>query len=133
MAILDSCPGLRVRIVVDGLYLREYNDGEEEKSPKVVTKYVEARSDVEFSLCSDFRRPLSWQYGVEVHIVIDGSTCTSYITPPKKPHLRHTFDHEAYSSQVGGKWFRHQLRFTALNIGKTVPCPERNDTMLMRL
>ncbi len=51
MAILSSCPGLVIEILVDGVPLQEYDDDEnEQEQPDTVTKYIIAQSGAQFSI-----------------------------------------------------------------------------------
>jgi hypothetical protein len=55
MATPPSCPGLHVEILVNGQLLQEYDDSDESSvPPNTITKYIEARSDVNFAVRVSF-------------------------------------------------------------------------------
>ncbi|QRD02502.1 hypothetical protein JI435_054430 [Parastagonospora nodorum SN15] len=55
MVTPPSCPGLHVEILVNGQPLQEYDDIDESSVPlNTITKYIEARSDVNFAVRARF-------------------------------------------------------------------------------
>jgi hypothetical protein len=64
MAILSECPGLEVQVLAQSRHMQEYNEDEEDPSPKAVSKFVEAQSGVNFSVDATFKPLFSAQYDV---------------------------------------------------------------------
>jgi hypothetical protein len=72
MAIHQDHPGLTVEIMANGEPLQEYDDASEEKVPGEVTKYIEARSGVEFMIRYKFAAPFSDKKDVGCLAMVDG-------------------------------------------------------------
>jgi hypothetical protein len=79
MAILPECPGLKVEVFVQGRHMQEYDDNEEDPSPKMVTKFVEAQSGANFSVVATFKPPFSAQHDVMMRVIIDGKPMAKWL------------------------------------------------------
>ncbi|KEQ87734.1 hypothetical protein M438DRAFT_342867 [Aureobasidium pullulans EXF-150] len=73
MAILDSLPGVKVTVVVDGEDLHEYQDTDMEDEENTVTKYVEAVTGANFAIKFKGSRELEYkgEY-LSLEVLVDG-------------------------------------------------------------
>lgn len=127
MAVIDEVPGLKVEIVNPYLEpFREYGGdglqpaaGEEDKLQTCeITRYIEARSGSKFGVRAIFDSAFISDYGVLVHLVIDGRSATTLAVKPGRVRVQeghllfdmHEFEHN--------KVYRRDFQFTELEIGK---------------
>lgn len=115
MAVLHSCPGLEVEVLVDGQPLPEYAD-EEASTAEGVTNYVPAQSGAEFSLRTKFIAPFPFKYGVKVTISVDGVR-QRYLYESHKMFSSAGLIDYGVSFKEGDTWYRRNYCFTALDIG----------------
>jgi hypothetical protein len=123
MAINSECPGLKVEVLVEGQALQEYdNDDDEESSPKVTTKYIEAHSDKDFALRTTFSAPFPSQYGVAAHVRVDGMAETGIAYELGDLNGQQGYIKEGICMKKDGAWSQYKYHFTTLNIGELQHC-----------
>ncbi|KAI4700113.1 hypothetical protein J4E81_004149 [Alternaria sp. BMP 2799] len=115
MAIAPGYPGLEVTINVDGQPLHEYDDDDEDPAPKATTKYIEARSDSNFSIVTRFSASFSTQYHVRGRLSIDGVKMASWFWL-REDLLRKPFERTSIRWQEGGQPVKQKFSFAKLNI-----------------
>lgn len=59
MAVLSTCPGLKVEIIVNGEPLQEFDGSEGDQAADTKTTYIEATTGAEFAVKYDIGRPIS--------------------------------------------------------------------------
>jgi len=116
MAIHPELPGLEVKVYVQGQPLDEYDD-DKIPEPKTTTKYIEARSDEEFSIVTVFKPPFPNQYDVGVQTCIDGVKMNTRVRKRDEIFQR-PMSSNHYPSYQGGEWVKQKFTFAKLNIGK---------------
>jgi hypothetical protein len=84
MAILPSCPGAEVEVIVNRQSLREYDDTSNTPTPpKTITKYIKATSGTEFAIHLVFTKGYPYPIGdIEQFIYFDGKIVESYLVRP---------------------------------------------------
>jgi hypothetical protein len=123
MAINSECPGLKVEVLVEGQTLQEYDaDDDEDPTPKATTKYIEAQSDKDFALRTNFSAPFPSQYGVAAHVRVDGMAETGIAYEPRDLYRQQGYIKEGICMKKDGTWFQQKYHFTALNIGELQHC-----------
>ena len=116
MAIHPELPGLEVKVYVQGQPLDEYDD-DKIPEPKTTTKYIEARSDEEFSIVTVFKPPFPNQYDVGVQTCIDGVKMNTRVRKRDEIFQR-PMSSNHYPSYQGGDWVKQKFTFAKLNISK---------------
>ncbi|KAH5442534.1 hypothetical protein HBI23_168510 [Parastagonospora nodorum] len=122
MAIHPTFPGLSAGVVVNGLPLAEYNDDEDENEElplKMVTKYIPAESDTNFSLPYTIPKDLNGPFGIRVKLMVDGKYLL-YKTHTHKDiarsNVRGEFVWMTTNTQQGT--YKQKFRFSALSINE---------------
>ncbi|KAF2872366.1 hypothetical protein BDV95DRAFT_661569 [Massariosphaeria phaeospora] len=115
MAILPDCPGLEVKIVVDGEPLKEYED-DGTPAPKSVTKYIEAVSDAKFEINYAFNKDYPHAYDVRVVVKLDGQQVDDSLDPYSTLFRDGGHTVSGATSCLDGKWFMADFRFSQLTI-----------------
>lgn len=72
MAILNSCPGLEVKVVANNEALKEHADLQTNDAPKTITHYVEVNSEGAFEVHAVFTNDYTCRFGVRIEIRLDG-------------------------------------------------------------
>jgi hypothetical protein len=118
MAVLPSCPGLTVKLVVDDQILREYEDPNGRSGPRKVSKYIESATGVHFAVRVRFRPPFPTDQDVSVKISVDGRTLVydRVASDDLNQHGGHIHEGPIVKSQ--GQTFRQKFRFTAVESSK---------------
>lgn len=120
MAILPLCPGLTVEVLVDGEPLSEYDDVSDTPAlPGTVTKCVEAKWGVEFSIRLVFASPFSLDSDVGFDVYVDGQLVASRVA--LKQHLYCTegrYISAAYSKK-DSTWVKRNMCFAELAVCKS--------------
>jgi hypothetical protein len=117
MAISPEHPGLEVKICVHGQQLPEYDDDDEDPTPKTTTKYMEARSDDHFSIVTKFGPPFPAEHHVQGKISIDGVYMAKWFFK-REELFDKTFEGGSIRWQKDGEWVKQGFSFAKLNIGK---------------
>jgi hypothetical protein len=120
MVIPPSCPGLNVEILVDGQPLQEYDDVDKNPvPPNTVTKYIEARSNVNFSIRAKFDAKFPFPAGhVQFKTSLDQQHTQGNLIPAQYLFHPEGTMNEGYFSHTGGE--THDLYkycFVALDLG----------------
>jgi hypothetical protein len=105
MAILDSCPGLEVKIVSNDRTLEEYRDARAEHANNSTTHYVQVESDGTFQIILQATDAYRSRHGIHVEIRLDGHKVDGSLIRLKNLHK--TGGHVFYGAQskMNGKWF----------------------------
>lgn len=114
MAIVPGCPGLVVEVLVDGVPLQEYNDDEDEEgSPGITTKYIEAHSGSSFTIRFSYANSLP----VHPHLVrisLDGQRIYTRFYLNSVPRQKHAI--ESRISKIGEQTVCRKFQFRELDI-----------------
>lgn len=92
MAVINSCPGLEVKVVSNESALPEYADSQATDPHNTITTYVEVNSDGAFQVHFQFTDGYSCRYGVRVELRLDGhkvDSCLYRRSQLKKEHRSH--------------------------------------------
>lgn len=118
MAVLDSCPGLEVKILSDNKALKEHADIHAANAPKTVTNYVEVEADGAFQVRLQFSDRYACKFGVRVEIRLDGHKVYGGLYRPSmlKKAAGHTC--AGTRSKIRGKWHVSNLLFAQFALGK---------------
>jgi hypothetical protein len=119
MAVLNSVPGLEVKIVVNGEPLQEYVDNEDELAPNTVLKYVEATSGAEFTVQYTITSEFTYNHDMSLRVYVDGVRAVSNVRRSTKD-VRGTCVFEERRSGGGEDLFLRKFAFSELTIGKPV-------------
>jgi hypothetical protein len=117
MAVLPECPGLRVEVLTQGRPLQEYDDDEEDLSPKVVTKYVEALSGAKFNVIAAFQPPFATQHDVMMRVIIDGKSMAKWHCE-REQFPNKVVECDGIRRERHGEWVKQNFCFAELDIGK---------------
>jgi hypothetical protein len=118
MAILDSCPGLEVKIVSNDRTLEEYRDARAEYANNSTTHYVQVESDGTFQIILQATDAYRSRHGIHVEIRLDGHKVDGSLIRLKNLHK--TGGHVFYGAQskMNGKWFISDFKFSQFVLGK---------------
>lgn len=119
MAVLNSCPGLEVKVVSNESALPEYADSQATDPHNTVTTYVEVNSDGAFQVHFQFTDGYSCRYGVRVELRLDGHKVDSclYRRSQLKKDTGHTV--AGARSKIGGRWHVSNFQFSQFVLGKS--------------
>lgn len=118
MAVLDSCPGLEVKVISQNRPLKEYADTEANGAPNTVSNYVEVEADGAFEIHLQVANTYTSKYGVRVQIRLDGQDIDGTLIRfgRLKKAEGHTF--AGARSKVRGKWFTSNFQFSQFVLGE---------------
>lgn len=118
MAVVEDIPGLHVTVSAK----KEYVDPDEEQPEGTVTKYIEASSGEEFSICWDFKQNFKFKDNdIVSYIYLDGKVVDGLTVQSERlqgPSGYH-FSLAGARAQKGGKWIERKYLFADLNVGQS--------------
>ncbi|KAG9199641.1 hypothetical protein G6514_008302 [Epicoccum nigrum] len=112
MAILDSCPGLEVKLVSNDKAFNEYRDSRAEDANNTITHYVEVESDGTFQINLQVTDAYKSKHGIGFDIRLDGQKVDHRLIrleDLQKPG-GHVFS--GASHKMNGKWFVSDYKFS---------------------
>ncbi|KAH5651718.1 hypothetical protein HBI23_165730 [Parastagonospora nodorum] len=114
MAIHQDHPGLTVELVANSKPLQEYDNTSEETGPGEVTKYIEARSGMEFMVRYKFVAPFPDKKDVGYKVIVDGKRVKNSFF--KRGELLKTGSFFTHGVTVGSdsKWVVQHFAFADL-------------------
>ncbi|KAF1940797.1 hypothetical protein EJ02DRAFT_379069 [Clathrospora elynae] len=131
MAILPSCPGLTVEVLVIGAPLPEYDDiSDTPAPPNMLTKYIEAKSGAEFAMKLAFNQDFIYPAGnVLVQIFLDGKRVERTLI--RASVLKNLSGHliSGRAAQVDSACVVQRFRFDKLNIVEDPTLPISKDLL----
>ncbi|KAH5329958.1 hypothetical protein HBI23_165720 [Parastagonospora nodorum] len=126
MVTPPSCPGLHVEILVNGQPLQEYDDIDESSVPlNTITKYIEARSDVNFAVRARFDEGFLFPAGdIKFETTLDRRYEARCVIKAAKLFQAKGKISEGPTSRIGETTNAlYKYRFKALDLGMLVlPC-----------
>lgn len=118
MAVLPSCPGLKVEVVVGNTPLVEYDgDGDEESRPNTSVKYVEAITGAQFAVKYYFDDTFRTSHGVKINSKLDGKVVSRRNCRKKDLVKMEGFTVSSASSCIGGEWYTNGFQFSEISQG----------------
>ncbi|KAF2740601.1 hypothetical protein EJ04DRAFT_597545 [Polyplosphaeria fusca] len=127
MAILPTCPGLRVEIIVNGISIEEHkNPPPDPSQPKTLTTYVEVPSGTNFGIRYFFARTFPDNRAVSMKVAIDGNEIDEPMHHARDLHDKNGHFIDRMASYDGKRWYQQDFVFAALDIeeGGTDPVNE---------
>ena len=118
MAILRDQPGLKVEILVDGGPLQEYDDEDEEVVPTVVTKYIEVKSGVNFTIRYTFLPQFHIKHALVLQSYLDGKPMGSHIRSEDEIRKCTSATMTGVREAIDGKCYERRFYFSQLNKGQ---------------
>ncbi|KAF1358361.1 hypothetical protein EJ07DRAFT_156962 [Lizonia empirigonia] len=118
MAILSTCPGLTVEILINGVPLQEYEGDEadeELESPDMVKKYIEAQSGIDFAVSFTPTRPLPAQI-FSVTTYLDGIKVRSTLIRPQDFSIGRRYVETGRKSVIRSQTVLQKYQFSDLAI-----------------
>jgi hypothetical protein len=120
MAILESMPGAKVEIIVDGTPVQEYDDDNGPLLSRQITKYIESQTGKEFAVKVTFARPFL-RRDVAICVAFDGNPpiSTRHVSASD---LLNPAGHSKSSSvtRSGPSWYERKFTFNALDTGESL-------------
>ncbi len=118
MAILNSCPGLEVKVVSNEKILNEYADSHARDPRNTSSSYIEVESEGAFKIHMHFTNQFRDRFGVRVEIQLDGQNVNSSLI--RKSQLRKAAGHDftGARSRIGGKWHVSDFKFSEFVLGE---------------
>ncbi|KAJ4378253.1 hypothetical protein N0V86_005953 [Didymella sp. IMI 355093] len=112
MAVLNSCPGLEVKVIANKNALPEYADSPETDEQNTVTKFVEVDRDGAFQVHFQFTDAYTCRHGVRVELRLDGHKVDSclYRQNQLKKGTGHTL--AGARSKIRGRWHVSNFQFS---------------------
>ncbi|KAH5330007.1 hypothetical protein HBI12_065300 [Parastagonospora nodorum] len=122
MAIHQDHPGLTVELVANSKPLQEYDNTSEETGPGEVTKYIEARSGMEFMVRYKFVAPFPDKKDVGYKVIVDGKRVKNSFF--KRGELLKTGSFFTHGVTVGSdsKWVVQHFAFADLCMKNSSVC-----------
>jgi hypothetical protein len=121
MAVLPSCPGLKVEVIVNGEPITEYDDNEadqpNELGANATSTYIEAASGAKYAIRVTFSDGFQRKYTVKAAAHIDGVLVHAVIMQ-KKHLLEHVRDLSAKSERRAGRWSQSDFQFSEIIPGE---------------
>jgi hypothetical protein len=123
MAILPTCPGLTVDILVKDVPLQEYHDDESESElPNTVLRYIKAQSDVEFSIRYLSSRHLPRpEFSVRIYIDGEYNGGCVYAKNVNEFELNHHYIRLGRHGQSESGTVLQKFQFSEITTGKHSP------------
>lgn len=118
MAILCDQPGLKVEILVDGVPLQEYDDEDEEIVPTVVTKYIEAKSGVNFTIRYTVLPQFHIKHALKVQSYLDGKPMENRVRSEDSIRKYMSGTMTGVREAIAGKYYERKFCFSQLNTGQ---------------
>jgi len=118
MAILRDQPGLKVEILVDGSPLQEYDDDDEEIVPTVVTKYIEAKSGVNFTIRYTILPQFHIKHALVVQSYLDGNSMENHVCSEDVLRKCTSSTMTGVREAIAGKYYERKFCFSQLNTGQ---------------
>lgn len=117
MAILRDQPGLEVEILVDEGPLQEYDDEDEEIVPTVVTKYIEAKSGVNFTIRYTVLPQFHVKHALFVQSYLDGKPMESHVRSEDVIRKYTSTTMTGVREAIDGKYYERKFCFSQLDTG----------------
>ena len=118
MAVLPSLNTFKVEVVVNGEALEEYDDPDASTlPPHIVTKYVEAQSESDFTIKYYFAGAFPKDHVVEAQTQLDGKIVACQYTSIEALRYTGAYTIKGSNSKRNGEWSIQKFRFSALDIG----------------
>ena len=118
MAILRDQPGLKVEILIDGVPIQEYDDENEEIVPNVVTKYIEAKSGVNFAIRYTVLPRFHIKHALVVQSYLDGKPMRSHVCSEDEIRNYKSRTMTGVREAIAGKYYKRKFCFSKLNTGQ---------------
>ena len=122
MAVISTCPGIEVEIVVDDSPLEEYDDDDVGDLPSnTLSKYIEAISrakfEVRYTFTRSFIKLLRTGQGIKVAILVDGAEANNAIMGKDEISASRDYYFTGAWSYENGRHFQSQFCFRDIQIG----------------
>jgi len=122
MAILKSCPGLKVEVIANGIPLREYTNGDLNDPQATITRYVEANTEGTFEVLYQFLDEYVATYGVGAEVRLDGIKVDSSLIRSQNLKGKGGFSASGIESKINGRWYTSKLVFSSFTVGEYIQC-----------
>jgi hypothetical protein len=114
MAVLPSCPGLSVKVMIGSRALREYEDPNGRSGATKVSKYIKLVTGLKFAVRVRFTAPFPTDQDVSVKISVDGKTILYDRVVSNDLYQQDGHLHEGPIVKRHGQTLRQGLRFAAV-------------------
>lgn len=118
MAVLNSCPGVEVKILSNKKDLKEYADTKANDPPNSTTRYIEVELDGAFEVHLQFTDQYSDRYGVRVDVKLDGHKVAGRLY--RASRVKNAAGHTLAGAQkkIRGRWHISNFRFSLFALGE---------------
>jgi hypothetical protein len=117
MAVLDSCPGMEVSIVLNNKVLKEYRDFNADDSQNSTTSYIEVEAAAAFEVDIEVTDTYTSRHDIRVEVRLDGKKIDDTLIRVEDLHKPGCHRLSGVTSKINGWWFTSDPSFVKFMSG----------------